>query len=82
MLVMAPKSAIFQWADSVRRFNVDLEPFVVGYDSKTGNPRARQKRYTTYSESKADVLLLSYHQMARDLDVILEEIENFIHCVR
>jgi SNF2 family DNA or RNA helicase len=78
MLVMAPKSAIFQWRDSVDKFNVGLEPQVVGYDSRSGKMHSRFHRYDVYEKSEADVLLLSYHQMARDIDVILEHIENFV----
>lgn len=78
LLVMAPKSALFQWQDSVHRFLNGVTAEVVGYDSRTGTFKNRAYRHSVYRNSKSDVLLLSYHTMARDIDEILAHIEDFV----
>lgn len=78
MLVMAPKTALFQWKEAVEKFCLGFKVRVVGYEEDTGKLRSRFSRYDIYSGSRADILLLSYHQMARDVDVILENIDNFV----
>lgn len=78
MLVMAPKTALFQWKKAVLKFNIGVKPYVVGFDQDTGKSKTRFHRYSTYENTDADVLLLSYQQMARDIDVILSNIDNFI----
>lgn len=76
-LVMAEKSAIYQWHSSVEKFLVGIDPTIVGYDLDSGSSFTRKERYSNYESSNADVFLLSYHQMARDIDIILRNIDNY-----
>jgi SNF2 family DNA or RNA helicase len=78
MLVMAERSAIFQWKESVLKFLTGIRPQIIGYDLDSGSALTRHQRYALYEGSGADVLVLSYHQMARDIDVILRNVDNYI----
>lgn len=78
VLVMAERSAIFQWHSSVQRFLVDIQPAIVGYNTDSGSSVGRRARYATYENDTSDVFILSYHQMTRDIDPILANIDNYV----
>jgi len=67
-IIVAPKSALIQWEKEMERFLVDLRGI-----RSNGTPAKRQKIYEDFfngnSESKF-ALILNYHVLARDWDVI------------
>lgn len=66
-IVLAPKSAIRQWAEEIDRFSTGIQPYIV-----TGGFEARKKVYEAWSKhpmgagQKKPVLILNYHVLAKD----------------
>jgi hypothetical protein len=62
VIIVAPKSAIPQWADEIRRFTIGVEPIVA-----VGSMEARRRAYDKFVEPGGHkVLLLNYQTLCRD----------------
>lgn len=62
VLIIAPKSAIPQWADEIRRFTTDVEPI-----TSTGDLASRKRAYVRFFEPGGrKVLLMNYQVLCRD----------------
>jgi len=72
-IVCTRKSALFQWDASVQRFLTGLRSEVVGYDpndpSVEWNALKRREQYERFIRGETDVLIASYHTIARDWTV-------------
>ena len=75
MVVLTPKSALFQWHHAVGKFLVGIEAEVVGYD-KRRTPLTVSDRHMQYRHSTADILISTYHTAARDIDALREGLDG------
>lgn len=72
MIVVAPKSALRQWAAEIRRFTTDISTYVTTDESpqKGESPvEARKRVYEAWAQAPADqhaVLILNYATLVRD----------------
>jgi SNF2 family DNA or RNA helicase len=68
-VVIAPKSALRQWASEVRKFTNGVTPIVVGESQQKGESSvdARTRTYKQWAESKGKtVLIMNYAILVRD----------------
>lgn len=62
VIVVAPKSALRQWAEEIQRFTIDVEPIVA-----VGTLKQRKEAYKRFFGGKGRrVLLLNYNILCRD----------------
>jgi len=79
LVVVCENSAIFQWKSSVAKFLTGISASVVGRDDD-GAKISPASRRAQYGEDTADVLMMNYHQVQRDREIVLKELDNYI-CV-
>lgn len=74
VIVVAPKSALRQWASEIRKFTTEIDPILAD-----GSFKVRTKAYTEFFDKKPGkrILLLNYHTLCRDWNYgVLEPAET------
>jgi SNF2 family DNA or RNA helicase len=71
VIVLAPKSAVNQWAEEIKRFTVGVRPIVASAkaNSKETSLEARTRAYEDWANAPAEekvVLILNYSLLVRD----------------
>ena len=77
MIVVTTKSALFQWRAAVRRFLRKINASVPGY-SERGSAQGSESRRWQWNLDKSDVLVTTYHTLARDVNTLLPAFDNFV----
>lgn len=77
LLVVTPKSALFQWKDAVDKFLTGVTAEVMGYDEEERHG-GRDARHAHWRLSEADILITTYASMARDIEIILPSLDYFL----
>lgn len=79
-LVVTTRSALFQWQGATARFLDGPTTTVLGYDADRQllPPTARALYYTRREQVSDDIYIINYHLLARDLDLILPLLEQFV----
>ncbi len=71
VIVIAPKSAIRQWASEIKRFTNGVRPIIAGDDPRKGESpvEARERSYKEWLDAPVDekvVLIMNYAVLVRD----------------
>ncbi len=77
MIVVTIRGSLFQWREQTYRFLKGITASVAGYNRKR-TKESRESRRWQWALDPADVMITTYHTLARDLDVLLQGTDNFI----
>lgn len=77
MIVVTTKSALFQWRAAVKKFLRKIDASVPGYSEK-GSKQGTSSRHWQWNLDQRDVLVTTYHTLARDVNALLPAFDNFV----
>lgn len=77
LVVVTLASAIFQWQGAVAKFLTGISVAVPGYSSRRTKTDPSSRRWQ-WALDQPDVMITTYHTLARDVEAILPSLDNFV----
>lgn len=77
MIVVTIRGSLFQWQTSIKQFLKQVKGSVAGYSKRRAKESPESRRWQ-WQLDESDIMVTTYHTLARDINAILPHYENFI----